>query len=195
MAKTMNIIMRKRGKLMLLVVAILLVVACVDTKKKLNNQLPNRVTEAKAQIADSTIYGTCGEETSMHTLQLITLQGDTINFVKDVDESVVLHGGLLVGDKLAIISHKNSDDENVATIIINITTLLGKWRSIDKQFEVYEDGTIKSNVSVESKVWTSWKLYNGKLLLNKDTFEINALGADSLYLENKEGIFTYARQK
>ena len=72
---------------------------------------------------------------------------------------------------------------------------MGKWRSIDKQFELMEDGTVLSGVKEESQPWTAWKVYNGKLLLNKDTFSVNALGADSLYLENAHGIFTFTRQK
>ena len=34
-----------------------------------------------------------------------------------------------------------------------------------------------------------WSSFN--LLLNKDTFAINKLGADSLYLENEKGIFAF----
>lgn len=34
---------------------------------------------------------------------------------------------------------------------------------------------------------------NGKLILSSDTFDIYSLGADSLYLENTEGIYGYKR--
>ncbi|MCI7310968.1 MAG: lipocalin family protein [Prevotella sp.] len=176
-------------------IAMLTMVACQDKKNNQNEQLLTDAAEQQDQVPDSTIYGVCGEETGMHTLQVITLQGDTLQFVKDVDEEAAVHGGLMVGDKVAVIAHKNNDGEQVATTVVNITTLLGKWTSIDKNFELREDGSIKSHVAAESKVWTSWKLYNGKLLLNRDTFDIHTLGADSLYLESREGIFTYARQK
>jgi hypothetical protein len=82
-----------------------------------------------------------------------------------------------------------------AQTVINLTTLVGKWTSIDKNFEIEEGGTVKSNVKAESNPWTSWKIFNGKLLLNRDTFNINLLGADSLYLENSKGIYTYKRIK
>lgn len=39
------------------------------------------------------------------------------------------------------------------------------------------------------------EIVNGLLLLNTDTFQIDELGSDSLYLENREGIFVYKRQK
>lgn len=48
---------------------------------------------------------------------------------------------------------------------------------------------VKSHLQAETNPWTEWKICNGKLLLNKDTSAIDNLGADSLYLENKEGIF------
>ena len=40
-----------------------------------------------------------------------------------------------------------------------------------------------------------WKILNGQLLLNRDTFDITSLGADSLYIENQKGIYTFKRQK
>ena len=52
-----------------------------------------------------------------------------------------------------------------------------------------------SNVKAETNPWTAWKILNGKLLLNKDTFQIVGLGADSLYLENNKGVFAYKRIK
>lgn len=45
----------------------------------------------------------------------------------------------------------------------------------------------------EPKPYTEWKILNGKLILSSDTFDIYSLGADSLYLENTEGIYGYKR--
>ena len=67
--------------------------------------------------------------------------------------------------------------------------------SLDKNFEIQEGGTVKCYIKEETNPWTSWKIYNGKLVLNRDTFTIDNLGADSLYLENNEGIFTFKREK
>lgn len=39
------------------------------------------------------------------------------------------------------------------------------------------------------------EILNGQLLLNRDTFDIDQLSADSLYLENHDGIFVYKRVK
>lgn len=152
-------------------------------------------TAVETADADTTIYGTCGEGTAMHTLELITDAGDTLQYMigENSEGQQDVQGGLLVGDRLAVIAGTGVDGEKTAQKVINLTTLLGKWVSLDKNFEILEDGVVKSNVKAETNPWTSWKILNGQLLLNKDTFDINALGKDSLYLENKQGIFVYKR--
>ena len=78
---------------------------------------------------------------------------------------------------------------------INLTSLLGHWTSLDRNFEIKEGGTVTSSLQSEKNPWTSWKIWNGKLILSKDTFDVDNLGADSLSLENKDGIFIYTREK
>ena len=78
---------------------------------------------------------------------------------------------------------------------INITSLLGNWTSLDKNFEIKEGGEVTSILQSEKNVWTSWKIFNGKLLLSRDTFDVIELGADSMALENKAGIFVFERKK
>ena len=181
--------------LMALVVVTMTVASC----KKKNNPVavrPVANTEDTLSAADSTVFGVCGEATAMHTLQLITDTGDTLSYMINDEESrgTNVQGGLLVGDRMAVVGTK-IDGEMTAQTVINLTTLVGKWTSIDKNFEIEEGGTVKSNVKAESNPWTSWKIFDGKLLLNRDTFNINLLGADSLYLENSKGIYTYKRTK
>lgn len=146
-------------------------------------------------VEDSTIYGVCGDGTSMHSLQLITNSGDTVTFLIEDEEPGMVQGGLLAGDRLAVLGATDENGENIAQKVINLTSLLGKWTSIDKNFEILEGGNVQSNVKAESNPWTSWKILNGKLLLNKDTFQIDNLGSDSLTLENNVGIFVYKRQE
>lgn len=159
-------------------------------------------TESKDSVkaettSDSTIYGVCGDGTSMNVVQLVTDAGDSIEFelpqTDDGTEAVL--GGLLAGDRLAVIAGGTMDGMRVAKKVINLTTLQGKWTSLDKNFEILEGGTVKSNVQAEKNPWTSWKIVNGELVLNTDTFSIDRLGGDSLYLENRQGIFVYTRQK
>lgn len=145
--------------------------------------------------ADSTIYGVCGDGTSMHSLELITDGGDSLHVFIDDTNSEIVQGGLLCGDRIALIGYKDANGEYLAQKIINLTSLLGKWTSIDKNFELLEGGEVKNNVKTETNPWSAWKILNGKLLLNKDTFEIDNLGPDSLYLENSVGIFVFKRQE
>ena len=180
----------------------LLVLAGCNSKKEKPNLQANDVEE----VADSTVYGVCGEGTSMHSLELITDTGDTLTYTildaeADMDGMVTggglvshVEGGLMAGDKVAVTGQK-VDGELIADKVINVTSLLGHWTSIDKNFEIEEGGTVRSSVKAESNPWTSWKILNGRLLLNRDTFAIDGLSADSLYLENANGIFTFKRQK
>lgn len=180
----------------------LLVLAGCNSKKEKPNLQANDVEE----VADSTVYGVCREGTSMHSLELITDTGDTLTYTildaeADMDGMVTggglvshVEGGLMAGDKVAVTGQK-VDGELIADKVINVTSLLGHWTSIDKNFEIEEGGTVRSSVKAESNPWTSWKILNGRLLLNRDTFNINSLGADSLYIENDKGIYTFKRQK
>lgn len=151
------------------------------------------------EVNDSTIYGVCGEGTSMHNLELISDAGDTLSVFIDDENPRIVQGGLLAGDRVAVLAYKNADkdvDEAlVAQKIINLTSLLGKWTSLDKNFDLIEGGEVKNNVKAETNPWTSWKILNGKLLLNKDTFDIDNLGPDSLLLENSQGIYVFKRQE
>jgi hypothetical protein len=71
---------------------------------------------------------------------------------------------------------------------------MGRWTSLDKNFEIKDGGVVESNVTAESNPYTSWKIFNGHLILSKDTFDIVNLDQDSLYLENDKGIFAFKRQ-
>ena len=171
--------------------------AASSCKNKSNTPVisPNDSTEVETDANDSTIYGVCGEGTSMHELQLVSDDGDTLQvFISDEDPNIV-QGGLLAGDRIALIGYKAQDGELMAQKVINLTSLLGKWTSLDKNFDIMEGGEVKNNVQAETNPWTSWKILNGKLLLNKDTFDIDKLGPDSLLLENQQGIYTFKRQE
>ena len=188
-------------KILYLVVAAMAIFVANSCKNSQNKPVisASDSLDVDEDLADTTIYGLCGEGTTMHNLQLITDAGDTLDvFIDDANPNIV-KGGLLSGDRIALIANEDQngvDGEKgqlVAQSVINLTSLLGKWASIDKNFEIIEGGTVKNNVKAEQNPWTSWKILNGKLLLNKDTFEIDNLGSDSLMLENNQGIFVFKR--
>lgn len=175
--------------------AITVVFSCGNPKTNANAQPTDDSTDMEI-TADTTLYGTCGESTTMNYLALITDGGDSLSFlIPDADSTAVVMGGLLAGDRMAVIAGPDLDGERTLAKAINLTTLLGKWVSLDKNFEILDGGQVKSNVKAETSPWTSWKILNGQLLLNRDTFDIDQLSADSLYLENHEGIYTFKRIK
>lgn len=183
-------------QLSLLFIAIaVMTLAMTGCKNKSQRNVGDSIVTEEPTVTDSTVYGVCGENTAMHTLSLITDAGDTLEYVLDDTEESPVVGGLLAGDRLAVVEGPEMDGEKSAKKVINLTTLLGKWTSLDKNFEIEEGGTVKSYVEAEKNPWTSWKILNGKLVLNRDTFAIDNLGSDSLYLENDKGIFVYKRAK
>lgn len=186
--------MKKLFYLGVILLGMMSVVACKHKQSSSNLEIKDSLNDSS--VTDTTLYGLCGEGSSMHNIELITDLGDTLEFMAmdEGSDSAFIIGGLLAGDRLAVIGHE-VNGERYAQRVINLTTLLGKWTSLDKNFEILEGGQIKNNVKAETNPWTSWKICNGKLLLNKDTFVIDNLGADSLYLENKDGIFAFKRLK
>lgn len=172
----------------------MVVAFCAGCNNKKSTQA-TLVPEEQADAADTTVYGVCGDGTSMHSLQVITDMGDTIDYMLvDADDNEVdVAGGLMCGDRVAVTGMK-TDEGYIAQKVINMTSLIGRWTSIDKNFVIEEGGTVSSAVKAETKPWTVWKIFNGQLLLNKDTFDVVTLGADSLALENRNGIFVYKRQ-
>jgi len=189
--------MKRVNYLVILFLVAIILGSCSGNKNAKRVKDADSSEVGKNAAPDSTVYGVCGDGTAMHTLQLVTDASDTLTYLildEEPNANPVV-GGLLAGDRLAVVGYKNADKELVANKVINLTTLIGKWMSIDKNFEIQEGGVVKSNVKAEANPWTSWKIYNCQLLLNKDTFDIDELGADSLYLENKQGIFVYKRQK
>nr|WP_295308982.1 hypothetical protein [uncultured Prevotella sp.] len=183
-------------KLVYMAMALVMLIAANGCKNKSNTPVISaNDSTALSDENDSTIYGVCGEGTSMHSLELVSDDGDTLSVFIDDENPDIVQGGLLAGDRIALLGYKSQDGEMMAQKIINLTSLLGKWTSLDKNFDLLEGGEVKNNVKAETNPWTTWKILNGKLLLNKDTFDIDKLGSDSLMLENHQGIYVFKRQE
>lgn len=146
-------------------------------------------------FADSTVYGEVidGGQT---VFMLLSDAGDTIEYILEDKEGepVEIKGGYSVGDRLAVVASKVNNEYRVEKAI-NLLSLQGRWTSLDRNFTIEEGGIVHSAVEVERNPWTSWKIVNGRLLLNKQAFEVLNLTADSLALEDSTGIYLYKRQK
>lgn len=143
-------------------------------------------------IADSALYGIVGEGTTMHMLEIVTDEGKTLQLEMDTDTLSDIQGGVFAGDRITVLVTKG-ENQNAVTKLVNLTTLLGKWTSLDSNFEIKDDGTIESSVKSESRPYTHWQMVNCNLILNTDTFSVLQLASDSLALENNVGVFVYKR--
>lgn len=181
-----------RGKAFIAIVgALLLIASC--TNKGGNNTITATSNDETESLGDTTMYGICGENSAMHTVELIGDDGRIHQLMINPDDSISpVCGGLLAGDRLAVVAQVVYGD-TIVQKAINLTTLRGRWVSIDKNFEIKEGGVVESHLEAETSPWSSWKIYNGHLLLNRDTFDVVALGADSLMIENENGLFGYKR--
>ncbi len=185
--------MRKTFYFIMSLFILAVAISCKDNKPKSVMSQSGEV-EDSVSTNDSTIYGTMVDG-GMNSIILLTDNGDTLEYLVNPDDTLeVVKGGKINGDRFAIIGYKEYGD-NFMRSAINLTSLLGNWSSLDRNFEIKEGGTVTSSLQSEKNPWTAWKIWNGKLILSKDTFDIENLGADTLSLENKAGIFVFTRGK
>ena len=185
--------MRKTFYFIMSLFILAVAISCKDNKPKSVMSQSGEV-EDSVSTNDSTIYGTMVDG-GMNSIILLTDNGDTVEYLVNPDDTLeVVKGGKINGDRFAIIGYKEYGD-NFMRSAINLTSLLGNWSSLDRNFEIKEGGTVTSSLQSEKNPWTAWKIWNGKLILSKDTFDVENLGADTLSLENKAGIFGFTRGK
>ena len=188
--------MKKHDKTLLAALLAMMIGWGCTGKKTQQQPTESDTMVVEVSTPDSTVYGVCGEGTSMHALELVTDEGDTLTYLVDADtEQEAVKGGLFAGDRMAVVGYKGAEGDMVATCAVNLTTLMGKWTSIDKNFEIQEGGLVESSIKAAPRPAPAWTMLKGHLLLNADTFAIERLGADSLCLENGEGIFVFKRQR
>jgi hypothetical protein len=198
--------MKKIGIILLVAAAVLTIGSCGNNTQK----VPFDNGDSASMSVDSTLYGICGEATSMNMLQLITDTGDTlmldISYAKDKDQ---VFGGLQVGDRMAVMPNYTMSE---ASIVINQSALLGNWvmpNPIDGSDEVgisIKEGGVAESIDQGSIIYRTWRLVKGHLEIvlvrdgANDVEELNIydlvkLTADSLMYKDAEETFEYSRQK
>ncbi len=165
-----------------------------DSGGKAGVEGPEEATEDHA--VDATMYGRCGEGTSMHHLELVRDNGDTLSLALLDDEETGcvsdVQGGLHVGDRLAVMASRDYEGRDYAGKVVNLVSLLGKWSSFDASFEIREGGVVAGGTG-EGRPYTEWRILNGFLVLSADTFDIFHLGPDSLFLDGAGGMRGFRR--
>ena len=198
--------MKKIGIILLVAAAVLTIGSCGNNTQK----VPFDNGDSASMSIDSTLYGICGEATSMNMLQLITDTGDTlmldISYAKDKEQ---VFGGLQVGDRMAVMPNYTMSE---ASIVINQSALLGNWvmpNPIDGSDEVgisIKEGGVAESIDQGSIIYRTWRLVKGHLEIvlvrdgANDVEELNIydlvkLTADSLMYKDAEETFEYSRQK
>lgn len=158
---------------------------------------------------DSMVYGICGDESAMNTLQLITDVGDTLVLsVAEANDRGKCFGGFQSGDRMAVILKGKS----VASLVINQSAMLGEWvmpNPLDGSSEMgvrIMEGGIAESIDQPSLVYRSWRLFNGKLEMvairegggdveETNLYDIVFIGPDSLVFKDAEDTFEYSRFK
>ncbi len=185
--------MRKLLYLCILFLATTITYSCKNTTGTTTDEVLDTTTVES--VADTALYGTIGEGTTMHVLELKTDDGKTLTLALRQASAAAVPGGIFSGAKISVVTSPAADGGQQIDKLVNITSLLGRWTAIDRSFEICEDGVVHSNAQAESHPYTQWKLCNTNLILNTDTFAILLIGPDSLSLENNDGIFVYKRQR
>ena len=198
--------MKKIGIVLLVAAGILTMGSCGNKSEK----VPFDNGDSLGIDVDSTLYGICGEATSMNMLQMITDTGDTLMLdISAAKENDQVFGGLQVGDRMAVLPN---DNKTVANTVINQTTLLGNWvmpNPIDGSDEVgisIKEGGVAESIDQGSIIYRTWRLSKGRLEFvlvregGNDVEELNVydilkLTADSLVYKDAEETFEYERQK
>lgn len=198
--------MKKIGIILLVAAAILTMGSCGNKTQ----QVPFDNGDSANMSVDSTLYGICGEATSMNMLQILTDTGDTLMLdISPANENEQVFGGLQVGDRMAVVP---SEDMTSAKIVINQSTLLGNWvmpNPIDGSDEVgisIKEGGVAESIDQGSIIYRTWRLVKGHLEIvlvrdgANDVEELNVydlvkLTADSLMYKDSEETFEYCRQK
>lgn len=198
--------MKKIGICMIMATIVLMMGSCGNKSQ----QVPFDNGDSTDYAVDSTLYGICGEGTSMNSLQMITDTGDTLTIdISAAREKGKVLGGLQVGDRMAVVPN---GDKTEAKIVINQSTLLGNWvmpNPIDGIDEVgirIKEGGIAESIDQSSIIYRTWRLVRGKLEIvlvrdgandveEQEYYDIVKLQADSLVYCDEEETYEYSRQK
>jgi hypothetical protein len=198
--------MKKIGIILLVAAAVLTMGSCGNKTQK----VPFDNGDSANMSIDSTLYGICGEATSMNMLQMLTDTGDTLMLdISNANDNEQVFGGLQVGDRMAVVPN---EDMTSAKIVINQTTLLGNWvmpNPIDGSDEVgisIKEGGVAESIDQGTIIYRTWRLVKGHLeiVLVRDgandveelnIYDILKLTADSLVYKDSEETFEYSRQK
>lgn len=165
--------------------------------KKAGNDVnsPENDTVGQVENRDSTLWGRMGDGTTMNVLEFITDEGDTLYLSKMSEETE--QEGEMIGsvrnftDRFAVTTRGEAVDDGASLLTcVNVSQLMGTWKTSDMVLSLYADGTAGNGMAN----YSGWKVMNGKLVLagkvnteygetdRFDTLQILRLDEDSLLM-------------
>lgn len=196
--------MRKALFIPSILLLLFFVVACKQQPKPEETDPVNLdstlVSDTKAALPDTTIWGHMGEGTSMNVVEFISNNGDTLYLCKEdlsTGKNAEIMGSLRNETDLLAITIRPTEDTDEAPIItcINTTQMLGVWKNGPNKFALYADGSASNT----AETLQNWQVINGKLILSMklkteygttqryDTLSIVELTDHELVYANKHG--------
>jgi len=175
---------------------LLVLSACVDTKK--NDKTKDSLSDMTKLMDQETapvpqlqsIQGTVGEGTSMHSLELLTNEGDSLYFFYENNAI----GGVTSGDKV-VVTYSETDEELSAEHVVNLTSLAHLWKMADnKEKQLLEiDSEGRASSYGLSASYDEWMVVENKLILRHaqtaDTLSIQILTEDSLLMSHGDQLY------
>lgn len=190
---------------LLAITSTILVISCNGCGEKQDEVKP----ESKSTLTSSArnnITGVIGEGTTMNVLELVTLEGDTLNMEIGNDR---FFGGKIVGDTVQV-TYISVENQLISSTVVNLMTLRHVWamhddsQGVTKYLELDPNGRAHLFVDKrETNTYESWKLDDGFIALTApadtagiskvDTIEIQTLDTDTMTIANGEKTLTFWR--
>lgn len=182
----------KKGLLLIAMVCGLLT-ACIDGKKA-EVKADLNIAMDSVDVEMIQLYGTVGDGTSMHSLELVSDETDTLYLT--YDNNVI--GGVDCGDRVCAL-FCNNGDEFEALSIINVSSLAHLWQ-LDADTRQHLELSLNGNATSYGMPasYSTWAIHNGQLLLSNngeaDTYSISLLTEQKLILESDNNTLNFTRQ-
>ena len=160
--------MRLASSSLSILLLLLSLFSCTDSQKKQKTieTKPNIIVKPLDEIPGIyEAHGYIGDGTSMNSIEFITDEGDTLTLVAN-SQSVA--GGVKVGDEVQIV-YNVMKDENVASVVVNLTTLAHVWvqKGLDGKEQSLElDSAGRATTYNMSIDYDTWRVESGQLLLS-----------------------------
>lgn len=154
------------------------------------------------------VTGTVGDGTSMNSLELITEKGDTL-LLNTTGTNFI--GELYVGQKIDVF-YNSIEDEDVASVVVNLTQMQSKWAQVNRMGEkvgmwLTPDGKVLTDSTDVG--YTRWAICDGAIVLSypittetremgtvfkADTFFITTLDNENLRIARGHVGYSFVRE-